>query len=306
MPGGLDLESLYDEHAQALFAFLLNLTRNEEDTRDLPQTTVFAPATALEEQAFREALSAALADLPAVNARWSLGRLLAQVAIKTTLAVLLGVLISLAVTGQPLGWVMWLLGVFAASQSIVLSGLTALCWNRRAMRLKENPALPIGLLPARHRLARWALGFIYFVVLAVVTPLAMLVTVENVYGELAWRRERAPLVARGERLTIREILGPEIPAAENAGAAPIFQPFFDYRRGRSNQGPSGTSVCLVAGKAQGCAQCAKAAGEHGRMVRSLPQAGCRAVCGGIVPGRRIEVAPAGQSRPRCAGRPGRE
>ena len=31
------LEQLYDEHAQALFAFLLNLTRNETDTHDLLQ-----------------------------------------------------------------------------------------------------------------------------------------------------------------------------------------------------------------------------------------------------------------------------
>ena len=31
------MERLYDEHAQALFAFLLNLTRNEADTRDLLQ-----------------------------------------------------------------------------------------------------------------------------------------------------------------------------------------------------------------------------------------------------------------------------
>src|SRR5438105_8577636 len=37
MPACLDLERLYDEHAQALFAFLLNLTRNEADTRDLLQ-----------------------------------------------------------------------------------------------------------------------------------------------------------------------------------------------------------------------------------------------------------------------------
>jgi RNA polymerase sigma-70 factor (ECF subfamily) len=37
MPESLDLERLYEEHAQALFAFLLNLTRNEEDTRDLLQ-----------------------------------------------------------------------------------------------------------------------------------------------------------------------------------------------------------------------------------------------------------------------------
>jgi len=32
-----ELQRLYDEHAQALFAFLLNFTRNEADTRDLLQ-----------------------------------------------------------------------------------------------------------------------------------------------------------------------------------------------------------------------------------------------------------------------------
>ena|ERR1051326_1835923 len=37
MPPSSDLERLYDEHGQALFAFLLNLTRNEADTRDLLQ-----------------------------------------------------------------------------------------------------------------------------------------------------------------------------------------------------------------------------------------------------------------------------
>src|SRR4051812_14019124 len=31
------LEQLYDDHAQPLFAFLLNFTRNESDTRDLIQ-----------------------------------------------------------------------------------------------------------------------------------------------------------------------------------------------------------------------------------------------------------------------------
>jgi RNA polymerase sigma-70 factor (ECF subfamily) len=37
MPAGPDLERLYDEHAQPLHAFLLNLTRDEADTRDLLQ-----------------------------------------------------------------------------------------------------------------------------------------------------------------------------------------------------------------------------------------------------------------------------
>jgi RNA polymerase sigma-70 factor (ECF subfamily) len=37
MPPPLDFERLYDEHAQAVFAYLLNFTRHEADTRDLLQ-----------------------------------------------------------------------------------------------------------------------------------------------------------------------------------------------------------------------------------------------------------------------------
>jgi len=37
MPADRNLERLYDDHAQALFAFLLNFTRNEDDTRDVLQ-----------------------------------------------------------------------------------------------------------------------------------------------------------------------------------------------------------------------------------------------------------------------------
>jgi RNA polymerase sigma-70 factor (ECF subfamily) len=37
MPVPLDFGRLYDDHAQRLFAFLLNLTRNEADTYDLLQ-----------------------------------------------------------------------------------------------------------------------------------------------------------------------------------------------------------------------------------------------------------------------------
>jgi len=112
-----DFERLYDEHAQAVFAFLLTFTRHDADTRDLLQelfvklakrpglldgvrderafllrlahnlaldlirrrgtrekyhgqlagepTPVFAPASEPDDRAFREALSAALGDIPA-------------------------------------------------------------------------------------------------------------------------------------------------------------------------------------------------------------------------------------------------
>ena len=111
-----DIERLYDEHAQALFAFLLSFTRHEADTRDLLQelfvklanrpellddvrderafllrlahnlaidlirrrgtreknyeqlarapAPLFAPASEPDERAFREALAAALGEIP--------------------------------------------------------------------------------------------------------------------------------------------------------------------------------------------------------------------------------------------------
>jgi RNA polymerase sigma-70 factor (ECF subfamily) len=116
MPAPIDFERLYDDHAQALFSFLLNFTRNEADTRDLLQELFvklsrrpalldgvrderafllrlahnlaidlirrrgtrernydelaeemgpfFVPAAQPDEQAFREALGAALGELP--------------------------------------------------------------------------------------------------------------------------------------------------------------------------------------------------------------------------------------------------
>ena len=166
--------------------------------------------------------------VPAVNARWSPQRVLGIVAVHTALAIVLALVISLAIARQPWGWLVWLLSLFAACQSLVGAGLMALCWNQRVARLKQNPDLPLGLRPSPFRFGRWALGLIYFVLLGIVTPLAMVVTEENARGQIAWRREQARLVARGERLTIREILGPEIPASQNAGAAKVFAPLFDY------------------------------------------------------------------------------
>ena len=116
MPADSELERLYDGHAQALFAFLLNFTRNETDTRDVLQELflklarqpallagvrderaflirlahnaaidlmrrrgtrqrhseqlavespqLFEPAASPDEQAFRDALAAALGELP--------------------------------------------------------------------------------------------------------------------------------------------------------------------------------------------------------------------------------------------------
>ncbi len=59
MPAEFDLERVYDAHAQALFGYLLNFTRDEQDTRDALQEVFIkiarqpeVLATARDERAF--------------------------------------------------------------------------------------------------------------------------------------------------------------------------------------------------------------------------------------------------------------
>jgi hypothetical protein len=157
MAGKAELEKLYDTHANALFAFLLNFTRNESDTRDLMQ------------------------DL------------------------------FLKVARHP--------ETFASAR------------DERAylLRLAHNAGTEAAS-PPHNRFASALLAFTYVCVIWFLTPLALFLTFENVRGEIAWRNERARLSAAGEKLAMREILGPEVPAAQNAGAGPIFAPVFDYSR----------------------------------------------------------------------------
>jgi len=140
----------------------------------------------------------------------------------------LGLLIALAAIGRPVGWLPWLLGLWGACVGICWFGVAGLCWNQRAALLRSDPTLPTKMAKARYPFFRGCLGFIYAILLGIVTPLALLLTVENIRGEIVWKHERARLVAAGEKLTFREILGPEIPAELNAGEASFFAPLFDY------------------------------------------------------------------------------
>jgi len=182
--------------------------------------------------------------LPAITERWSLARWLALVGIKVVFGVLLGWLISLLAFRQPLPWLMWLFGLFAGCQSFVMSGLTALCWNQRVARLRAKSDEPVALPPTRYRVLRWLVGIVYYVMLAVVTPAVMVLTAVNLYGQWAWHREYARLVARGEKLTSAALLGPAIPASENAAAAPVFAPFFDYTPGSNELRPEATNAIV--------------------------------------------------------------
>lgn len=168
---------------------------------------------------------------PAKNEDWSVFRTLGLVAIAWLVGAALGLVLSLVLLRQPVGWLPWLLGLAGACLGLCWFGVTGLCWNQRAALLRVESTTATALPKARYPFFRWCLGLVYFALLGVLTPFALMVTVENVRAEIAWKRERARLVAAGEKLTAREILGPEIPIAQNAGAAPVFAPFFDYHFG---------------------------------------------------------------------------
>jgi len=168
--------------------------------------------------------------VPQPNARWSLLRTLLLTVATACFTLFLGLLLSLLVWREPQGWLVWISALGGVCYGICWFSVTGLCWNQRAAQLRADPSLPTTLPKAHYPFFRGCLGFVYTLLLGIITPLALVVTVENVRGELAWRRERARLVAAGEKLTFRELLGPQIPAEQNAGAAAVFAPFFDYSK----------------------------------------------------------------------------
>jgi|ERR1017187_3240893 RNA polymerase sigma-70 factor (ECF subfamily) len=89
MPATIDLERLYDDHAQALFSFLLHFTRNEADTRDVLQEMFLKLARrpelldgVREERAFLLRLAHNLA-IDLMRRRGTRGRNYEQLAIET-------------------------------------------------------------------------------------------------------------------------------------------------------------------------------------------------------------------------------
>jgi hypothetical protein len=169
--------------------------------------------------------------LPARTSRWSFRRFIVFTLGQTLAGTFVGAIMAWLFTGLLGGfaiWLVWQTAAFSAYQGIISYGLTAIYWNQRAAQLRANPASGVNPPRFSRPFARAILGPVYFALLGIITPGALLLTVENVRGEILWRRERARLVAQGERLEYRELIGPAVPAEQNAGAAALFAPFFDY------------------------------------------------------------------------------
>jgi hypothetical protein len=124
------------------------------------------------------------------------------------------------------------LGLLLFSVALAHFGFVALAWNQRAAKLRA------GSVTAPVRPPIWALvvlGLPYFLLISVVTPVALILGIENLRGAMAWREARAALVARGERLTFAELLPPPVPAEQNTANLPAFAGLFAYTQ--TNRGP---------------------------------------------------------------------
>jgi hypothetical protein len=124
------------------------------------------------------------------------------------------------------------LGLLLFSVALAHFGFVALAWNQRAAKLRAGSVTAPGRPPV------WALvvlGLPYFLLISVVTPVAVLLGIENLRGAMAWREARAALVARGERLTFAELLPPPVPAEQNIASLPAFAGLFAYTQ--TNRGP---------------------------------------------------------------------
>lgn len=72
---------------------------------------------------------------------------------------------------------------------------------------------------------------LFLVAFALVTLVALLVSVENWRGERAWQSYQAELRTEGERLSFAEIVPPMPPAGENFGSLPLLANLLDYPPG---------------------------------------------------------------------------
>jgi hypothetical protein len=123
-------------------------------------------------------------------------------------------------------FLVWGALILFVSGAVFHTGFAVLAWNQRAARLRAGK-LPANITPPA-RWLRWTLGPVYLLLIALVTPVAVLTGIENVRGAWAWRQTRAELVAKGERLTYNELLPTPVPADQNFASLPLFANLFDY------------------------------------------------------------------------------
>lgn len=168
---------------------------------------------------------------PRPDARMGLGPVLVQLVLVEVFCAAAGLILMGLFQATPVKGSWWPMQ-FALGLGLV-SGLfaqilVAVAWNRRAARLRAAGLTAPPEPPRR----RWWQTFLvvpfYCLVFLVLTPLALLLAIDNAVGTLQWRRARAELMARGEPLTFAQLVPARPPDDRNFAMTPLLRPLFDY------------------------------------------------------------------------------
>lgn len=138
-------------------------------------------------------------------------------------------------------WIAWTVTEFLALKALAQGLITRPAWNRRASILATANDTEASALvgPSPRTITGPILGFLYFLLIGVLTPLVMFHAVEDFRGITAYQNRRSELIASGERLRLSELISPKPRDEDNFFATPFWKQF-EYDRVPTNGGTSYT------------------------------------------------------------------
>jgi hypothetical protein len=100
-------------------------------------------------------------------------------------------------------------------------GFTYHFWNRRARKLCPS-SQQNSPLPESPRWVFWVLSFVYLPVFSILTPLAAVLGVENIYGSYLWHKTQSQLEQKGEKIQWVHWASQPVSDEDNFASHPIF------------------------------------------------------------------------------------
>jgi hypothetical protein len=119
-----------------------------------------------------------------------------------------------------------LTGVIFLASGLAHGGFTWIAWNQRTARLRAAGLTAPTVRP--NWFVRRLLGPFYVLLISFVTPIAVLCGIENLRGAIRWHQVRTELLAKGERLSIRELIPSPVPEAQNFASIKPLANLLDY------------------------------------------------------------------------------
>ena len=95
---------------------------------------------------------------------------------------------------------------------------TRLFWNQRVNGLNKKDSSKI----RSPRWIMWFFCFIYIPIFSIATPLAALISIENIWGTYRWYQLRTKLESKGEKLDLYDWENDKVPSEKNINGLPVF------------------------------------------------------------------------------------